>query len=187
MALISRMITLGVILGASAVATGAHAERHYDCTKPGNANKAACKAAVAPTAPAPAPAATPAASPATASTRHYDCSKPGNANKAACKGATPTTTAATTTTTTAVAPAKPSIFSRVLKSKAQPAATPANTQPSPGPTTTASAAPVVSHKSKSITADAAGATGQCKDGTYTHATHHSGACSSHGGVAKWMQ
>jgi hypothetical protein len=31
-----------------------------------------------------------------------------------------------------------------------------------------------------------GATGQCKDGTYTMSKTHSGACSSHGGVAKWM-
>lgn len=32
----------------------------------------------------------------------------------------------------------------------------------------------------------AGATGQCKDGTYTVAKNHQGACSSHGGVAKWL-
>jgi hypothetical protein len=32
----------------------------------------------------------------------------------------------------------------------------------------------------------AGATGQCKDGTYTMAKNHQGACSSHGGVAKWL-
>ncbi len=32
----------------------------------------------------------------------------------------------------------------------------------------------------------AGATGQCKDGTYTMAKTHQGACSSHGGVAKWL-
>ena len=38
----------------------------------------------------------------------------------------------------------------------------------------------------SVTTDASGATGQCKDGSFTHATHHSGACSHHGGVAKWM-
>ena len=31
-----------------------------------------------------------------------------------------------------------------------------------------------------------GATGQCKDGTYTMSKTHSGACSSHGGVAKWL-
>ena len=30
-----------------------------------------------------------------------------------------------------------------------------------------------------------GATGQCKDGTYTTAHHFSGACSSNKGVAKW--
>jgi hypothetical protein len=32
----------------------------------------------------------------------------------------------------------------------------------------------------------AGATGQCKDGTYTMSKTHTGAYSSHGGVAKWI-
>ena len=32
----------------------------------------------------------------------------------------------------------------------------------------------------------AGATGQCKDGSYTMSKTHSGACSHHGGVAKWL-
>ena len=32
----------------------------------------------------------------------------------------------------------------------------------------------------------AGATGQCKDGTYTMSKTHSGSCSHHGGVAKWF-
>jgi uncharacterized cupredoxin-like copper-binding protein len=36
------------------------------------------------------------------------------------------------------------------------------------------------------TAAPAGATGQCKDGTYTMSKTHQGACSSHGGVAKWL-
>jgi serine/threonine protein kinase, bacterial len=31
-----------------------------------------------------------------------------------------------------------------------------------------------------------GATGVCKDGTYTKSKGHSGACSHHGGVAKWL-
>jgi hypothetical protein len=35
--------------------------------------------------------------------------------------------------------------------------------------------------------DAAGATAQCKDGTYSHAASHSGACSKHGGVAKFLK
>lgn len=173
MALNPRSLGLGALVCASLIATAAHAERHYDCTKAGNANKAVCKnAAASPAAPA-APA-------APASTRHYDCSKAGNANKAVCKTAAASVPAATTTTatTTATAPSKPSIFSRILKPKAQ--------QPSAAPTTTAAAAPVGSYAGKSITKGAAGATGQCRDGTYTHATHHSGACSSHGGVAKWM-
>ena len=32
----------------------------------------------------------------------------------------------------------------------------------------------------------AGATAQCKDGTFWLSKAHSGACSSHGGVAKWL-
>lgn len=31
-----------------------------------------------------------------------------------------------------------------------------------------------------------GAIAQCKDGMYSHAKNHTGACSRHGGVAKWM-
>ena len=184
--MIPQALALGAVLSISLTATSAHAERRYDCTKPGNANKAACKAAVA-TAPAAAPIA-PTAPAAAATTRHYDCSKPGNMRKAACKGAVTTlpTTAATTTAT--VAPAKPSIFSRMLKPKVEPAAASASASPAaPATTSTASAASASSYKGKSITTDSAGATGQCRDGTYTHATHHSGACSRHGGVAKWMQ
>jgi hypothetical protein len=32
----------------------------------------------------------------------------------------------------------------------------------------------------------AGAIAQCKDGTYSHAKTHTGACSHHGGVGKWL-
>ncbi|CAN5132879.1 hypothetical protein BH09PSE2_BH09PSE2_05030 [soil metagenome] len=68
------------------IATAAHAERHYDCTKPGNANKAVCKAApVATTAAMPTAPKAQAATTETKSERHYDCTKAGNANKAACK------------------------------------------------------------------------------------------------------
>ncbi len=50
----------------------------------------------------------------------------------------------------------------------------------------------VTHSKKSApmaaagTGDAAGATAKCKDGTYSHAKHHQGACSKHGGVDSWM-
>ncbi|MEP6620382.1 MAG: DUF3761 domain-containing protein [bacterium] len=33
---------------------------------------------------------------------------------------------------------------------------------------------------------AAGATAECKDGTYSHAKTHQGACSRHGGVSKFL-
>jgi hypothetical protein len=33
----------------------------------------------------------------------------------------------------------------------------------------------------------ANATGECKDGTFSHAKQHTAACSSHGGVAEWYQ
>jgi hypothetical protein len=32
----------------------------------------------------------------------------------------------------------------------------------------------------------AGATAQCRDGTYSFSMHRSGTCSHHGGVAKWL-
>ena len=32
----------------------------------------------------------------------------------------------------------------------------------------------------------AGATAKCKDGSYSKSKHHSGTCSSHGGVAQWL-
>ena len=82
---------LPIILASSlSLATAAHAERHYDCSKPGNATKAACKTAV----PAAATTQTSTTVPAVKAGPHYDCTKPGNAKKAACKAAPVATTAA---------------------------------------------------------------------------------------------
>jgi hypothetical protein len=50
--------------------------------------------------------------------------------------------------------------------------------PNPGPPAT--------HASNANDNGPAGATAQCKDGTYSHAKTHQGACSHHGGVAKWL-
>lgn len=32
----------------------------------------------------------------------------------------------------------------------------------------------------------AGATAQCRDGSYSFSKHHSGTCSHHGGVGRWL-
>ncbi|WP_066809780.1 DUF3761 domain-containing protein [Sphingomonas asaccharolytica] len=150
-----------------AFAAGSAQARNYDCSKPGNANKAACKgktptaaaAKAAPVATKPAPTKTVAAAPAKA-TRNYDCSKPGNANKAVCKGASP-------------APAV--VAAPAPKPAAAPVAKPA-----------AAPKPTIVRAPASRPAVAAGAaTGKCKDGTETHAVNHRGACSRHGGVAAW--
>lgn len=45
-------------------------------------------------------------------------------------------------------------------------------------------------KSAAVTAantDPTNATAKCKDGTYSHAATHRGACSRHGGVAEWLK
>jgi hypothetical protein len=40
---------------------------------------------------------------------------------------------------------------------------------------------------KNVGHEAAGATARCKDGSYSHAKTHSGACSRHGGVEQWLK
>ena len=95
--------------------------KNYDCSKAGNANKAACKSA-RPAAAAPKAAATAKAAPAKAApkvaatttrsvTRSYDCTKAGNANKAQCKGKT--SVATSTTKPAPAAAAKPGMFQRM--------------------------------------------------------------------------
>jgi len=59
--------------------------------------------------------------------------------------------------------------------------------PAMAPTTMKPAQPMAgSAMSAASGAAPAGATGQCKDGTYTMSKTHSGSCSHHGGVAKWF-
>src|SRR5207302_158097 len=74
-------------------------EKNYDCTKPGNANKAVCKTAGAGPAMPVAKQTTVATT-----TRHYDCTKPGNANKQECK----VSTSSAQTAAKPVAASKPS-------------------------------------------------------------------------------
>lgn len=205
-------------LAASPAAAATGAPRHYDCSKAGNTNKAACKSASAA-----------ASGRATATkTRNYDCTKPGNANKAACKGATSaatpsrmTTTATTTKTTTrqydctkagnanktacktAGAQTHSGKSSGAVKTTTKTTSTTtdcakwynrlravcrtSSASSSPRTTVAPAAKPVATTGSgESINNNPAGAVAQCKDGSYSHAKTHSGACSHHGGVAKWM-
>lgn len=178
---------------ASAPTAAASTARHYDCSKPGNAKKAACKSAATASATA-TPARTTTTSTTTKTTaRHYDCTKPGNAKKAACRtaasespaGASPgavKTTTQTTSTTTDCSKwyNKARAACRTTKS-----ATPAQTTVTPAPKPTATPANRPTHAAND-NSNPAGATAQCKDGTYSHAAHHGGACSHHGGVAKWL-
>jgi uncharacterized protein DUF3761 len=38
----------------------------------------------------------------------------------------------------------------------------------------------------SVTGQQAGASAQCRDGTYSHSQHRSGTCADHGGVSRWI-
>ena len=174
----------------------AAAPRHYDCSKAGNANKAACK-----TAPATKTAATPSRTTTTAvttktTTRHYDCTKAGNANKAACRttatktprGKTPGAVK-TTTRTSATTYDCTKWYNRLratCRTTSSSSAPRTTVAPAPKPSPATAGRASTGSRSASDNNDPNGAIAQCKDGTYSHAAHHSGACSRHGGVAKWM-
>lgn len=144
---------------SSTTTTRSVTEKNYDCSKPGNANKAVCKSAGA------SPA-KPVASQRTVATttRHYDCTKPGNANKQECK----------VSTSSNQATSKPVAQSRVTAGPA----------PTPRPAAAARRSKVAAPASVEDH-NPSGAIAQCKDGTYSHAKGRAGACSRHGGVAKW--
>jgi hypothetical protein len=68
-----------------------------------------------------------------------------------------------------------------------------STKPAAAPAMAPAATPMMATKpaaapamGAAMGAAPAGATGQCKDGTYTMSKTHSGSCSHHGGVAKWL-
>lgn len=63
-----------------------------------------------------------------------------------------------------------------------------NSAPTAGsPAMAAPAQPMTATSSKPVMSAApTGATGMCNDGTYTMSKTHSGACSHHKGVGKWL-
>lgn len=90
--------------------------------------------------------------------------------------------ASTSSTAPATPPASNTSKSPSASSTAEPAPAPSS-QPATKPTHTPAA---TTGSRKAGNTDPTGATAQCKDGTYSHAKHHTGACSHHGGVAKWL-
>ena len=107
-----------------------------------------------------------------------------------------TTTCKDGTTSTATGRGACSGHGGVQKAASTPAAAPAPA-PAAAPAA-AAAAPAAAAQPKASTAsksaptakagntDPTGATAKCKDGTYSKSQHHSGTCSSHGGVAEWL-
>ncbi|MBT2187206.1 DUF3761 domain-containing protein [Sphingobium nicotianae] len=172
------------IIGAGLMFTAPAQARNYDCSKAGNANKAACKTtspAPAKAAPAKAAAAAPAATAKPVATRNYDCSKAGNANKAACK------TAAAVVPSPAAKSAGTRNYDCSKAGNANKAAC-KGVASAPAPAASKPAAPRPAATSKrAVAVGPAGATAQCNDGTYSQAATHAGACSHHGGVKTWYK
>lgn len=57
----------------------------------------------------------------------------------------------------------------------------------PAPEKEAAPAPPKTTATTKAPADAKDATAKCKDGTFSYAKQHRGACSHHGGVAEWYK
>jgi hypothetical protein len=164
-----------VAIGLTGLSAGPAAARNYDCSKAGNANKSECKAAAKPAA-APAKVATKTV---TKAERNYDCRLTGNKNKAACKAAA----------TPAMPAVKHSSTTMVTRGPKSTAVTTVTTKVTPNIAKTATMSkPVVMARPKASSAEdsnPAGSIGRCKDGLYSHSKVRTGACSRHGGVAKW--
>jgi hypothetical protein len=89
------------------------------------------------------------------------------------------------TTSTATGRGACSGHGGVQKAVAASSAATAAPAPQPAAATPAPAAAAATH-APTAGAAPAGATAKCKDGTYSMAKHHQGACSKHGGVGEWM-
>ena len=195
------ILTAVALVGLTGLSAGPAAARNYDCSKAGNATKTECKAAAkaapkvaakpavvakvaAKATSAPRAPAKVATKTVTKTERNYDCAKPGNARKAVCKvsamPAKPVVKQATTTTTTRNYDCtKAGNANKAVCKTGMVAKTVAVSKPVASPSRTQKAA--ISSEDN----NPAGAIGRCKDGLYSHSKVRSGACSRHGGVAKW--
>ena len=202
----NRLILAAALIGSLSLvpfAPASAAARHYDCSKAGNANKAECKSAAAaaaktaakPTATKAKPSKTTVSSTTTTKTvtqRNYDCSKAGNKNKAVCKTAATPTKPVVKQIDVATTTRHYDCTKAGNANKEQCKVSAATHQSASKPVAEPKSAAVPTSRTSARTAtaandnNAAGATALCKDGTYSHAKEHRGACSHHGGVAKWL-
>ena len=136
--------------------------------------------------------------------RTSDCSKPGNATKAVCKSTAKDTNKPAPKASPAKASAPKPVSTKVVtktatKTTAQrnydcskagnknKAVCKTSVTASASPSVTKTVAPRQAPLTTRTTATGPnGATAACKDGTYSHSKVHRGACSRHGGVAKWF-
>ncbi len=172
-----------VAIGVTGLSASPAAARNYDCTKAGNANKSECEVAAKPSA-ATAKVATKSTTKTTTKTaikaeRNYNCSLAGNKTKAACKRVA-----------TAAMPAAKQSSTMVTRGPKSTAVTTVKTNvtPSVAKTVTMSKPVAMSRPKAAASAEDSnpvGSIGRCKDGLYSHSKVRSGACSRHGGVAKW--
>ena len=173
-------------LGVASLSAPASA-RNYDCSKAGNVNKAACKSPVAASV---ATHKTTKVTTVKTTSRNYDCTKVGNKNKAACRTTTvqATTVPKVVKTTTVARTYDCTKFYNKMRAVCRTQVTSTTTAgPTMAPTRAPMSRPTATRSTtvtRSVNSDSAGATAQCKDGSFSHAQHSSGACSHHGGVAK---
>jgi hypothetical protein len=192
------LILASLALGVASLSAPVGA-RNYDCSKAGNANKTACKSPGAATVAASKSTKTVATTKVTttATARNYDCTKAGNKNKAACKTETgpaaPARTAEKSTTTQATMSASYDCtkFYNKMRAVCRAQGVTKTTVKTPTVLPVATNRPIVARSTtttvtRSVNSDSVGATAQCKDSSFSHAQHRSGACSRHGGVAKWL-
>jgi hypothetical protein len=126
----------------------------------------------APAAPAAAPAASPAATAAPATPGTSTTCKDGTTSTASGRGAC----------------SGHGGVQKASMSKPEAAATgPAPAAASPAAAAKTSTASKSAPTATASNTDPTGATAKCKDGTYSKSQHHSGTCSSHGGVAEWLK
>ena len=187
----SRWLTAVLVLGLLAPVGTARAQATAatvtckDGTASTTTGKGACShhggvAAAGATAPTPAAPATPAAV-ATGAAATVTC-KDGTTSTTTGKGAcshhggvgAPSAGAPAAKVTTTTPPTK-------LATAPAPAVAPA---PAAAPKTVVASS--AGKAGSSETTDPTGAIAQCKDGLYSHSKTHSGACSRHGGVVKWL-